>query len=544
MEQKKKVFHTSSCFLNRSILFLLYGFTFFFVSFACGEQNNTWLSPEKYSKNPFYRNSYAIIVGIEQYARWWPSLSFAKKDVEILSKRMQIHGFRTLVLLNKKATKKNILDTLTKDLAPNLGYKDNVLFFFVGQTYTEKDKKGNKKGFLVCYDTVFEELNKTGISLKSLGKLVAALPCKHTYIMVDGCLSGTELTREKKYAPDTEGYLSRVASKQAVQVIVAGSNKETLVTIGGIGLLVRNFIDALNGGADSNFDGFLTAAEIGRFLKPTVNYISSGFQTPEYGRYSGSGENIFKVVGKIELSSKGEPKDIYSSSDYSLYDLPEVIFTPNDKSEMVLIPKGEFTFGSNSGYENEKPAYKVYLDDYYIDRHEVTNAQYHMFNPDHKRDPLSSCDECPVTNVSWYDAVAFGNWAGKRLPTEAEWEKAARGTTGRRYAYGNEFDPGMAWSKLEPSHKSSRVAKLMPNYEGLYDMTGNVWEWCSDWYDADYYKRRVYTNPRGNYRGKEKIIKGGSWVDKEFGSRASLRKGIHPEQAMFNIGFRLAKSPN
>jgi len=493
-------------------------FIFILIFYTCPSgiyAKNVWLLPEKFSKNQYYNKSYAVMVGIDDYPSWWPDIGFAKNDVSVLARRMKIQGFESTFIYDKNATKKNIIDTIAKDLGPRLKYDDNLLFFFAGHTYTKKDDKGEETGYLVCYDTRVENISNSGISLKEFGKMLGTLKCKHSYIMVEGCVSGTGMVREKRYAPDTKEYLKKVSSGRSVQIIVSGSNNESLVEIGGIGLLVRNFVDALNGGADSNFDGYLTAAEIGVFLKPTIAYISSGFQKPEHGRYSGMGENLFKVIGDISVDEKGTAEDVYQLSGYSLYDLPQVIYTPRDKSEMVLVPSGKFTFGSNSGYENEKPAYKVYLNAFYIDRHEVTNAQYHLFNPNHVRDPLSACDECPVTNVSWYDAKAFSNWAGKRLPTEAEWEKAARGNLGRRYSYGNQFDISMAWSNLPKEHGASPVAKRKPSSH----------------------------MPMGPMRGSEKIIKGGSWVDKEFGSRTSLRKGINPEKKMFNIGFRLAKTP-
>jgi len=504
---------------------------------------NTWLLPEKYAQNPYYDKSYAVMVGIDDYPGWWPDLSFGKNDVYVLEKRMKIHGFESVFLFDKAASKQKILDTIRKDLAPRVKYNENILFFFAGHTYTKPDKKGKDVGYLVCYDTRLKTIESSGIKITELADLLGSLKCKHSYIMIDGCVSGTKMVREKRYAPDSKEFMKKVSSNKAVQIIVAGSNNQSLVEIGGIGLLVRNFVDALNGGADSNFDGFLTASEIGIFLRPTISYISSGFHVPEYGNYSGTGENIFKVIGKISLDEKGMPEDIYGASNYSLYDLPQVIYTSRDKTEMVLVPGGKFTFGSNSGYENEKPAYKVLLNSFYIDRHEVTNAQYQLFNSNHKRSPLSACDECPVTNVSWYDATAYSNWAGKRLPTEAEWEKAARGRLGRRFSYGNSFNPKLAWSNLPKHHGASPVSQLPPSYEGVYDMSGNVWEWCAGWYDVGYYKLRVFNNPMGPVRGREKIIKGGSWVDKQFGSRTSLRKGINPEKKMFNIGFRLAKSP-
>jgi len=226
----------------------------------------------------------------------------------------------------------------------------------------------------------------------------------------------------------------------------------------------------------------------------------------------------------------------------------ERVVTGRDGSPMVLVPAGEFLMGNQA--EEDAPPHRVYLDAFYIDRHEVTNGRYLKFveatrhrAPQHVVDPQydlwggttlsQGVADLPVVNVDWSDADAYCRWAGKRLPTEAEWEKAARGTDGRVYPYGNQFDCGKSCNSVSPcSHNSTcpvgSYAQDKSPY-GVMDMAGNVWEWVSDWYDEKYYKNSPAQNPRGPSTGSYRALRGGSW-DNYYPEhlRASDRNGGNP----------------
>jgi formylglycine-generating enzyme required for sulfatase activity len=194
-------------------------------------------------------------------------------------------------------------------------------------------------------------------------------------------------------------------------------------------------------------------------------------------------------------------------------------------NEMVLVPAGEFTRGTNHRFPDEGPEQKITLPAFLIDRYEVTNLQYKKFidatgrhSPDHFRNrtyPPGKADH-PVTFVSWDDAVAYCAWAGKRLPTDQEWEKAARGTDGREYPWGNEFsteDANMPlrWQELKQFGDTTPVGAFEKGVSpyGAYDMSGNVWEWTASWYEA--YPGN--TTPSEAYGHRYKTLKGGSWYD-------------------------------
>ncbi|HZS12380.1 MAG TPA: formylglycine-generating enzyme family protein [Nitrospirales bacterium] len=242
--------------------------------------------------------------------------------------------------------------------------------------------------------------------------------------------------------------------------------------------------------------------------------------------------------------------------------------------EMVLIPAGDFLMGSSKkidryAYPPEMPQRKVYLDAYEIDKFEVTAVQFLKFVLATNRPPLldwrydggnfqETMANHPVMHVSWYDAEAYCKWAGKRLPTSAEWEKAARGEDGRIYPWGNE-PAGLSRANFGRTGLSGpvrdRPERLMlyppiisvDKYEngvspyGVYQMAGNVAEWTADWYDAGYYKTAPNTNPKGPDKGTQKAFRGGGWIDSTPSVRPAQRNGTDPNTKMNWLGFRCAR---
>ena len=237
--------------------------------------------------------------------------------------------------------------------------------------------------------------------------------------------------------------------------------------------------------------------------------------------------------------------------------------------EWILVPGGEFEMGAEGAPAgpDEAPKHKITLSAFYIGKHEVTNHQYQAFvkatghrPPDHPDNPkyslwrgnvlLDGIGELPVVNVSWDDAVAYCKWAGGRLPTEAEWEKAARGTDGRTYPWGNDPVTGNRtnygiegvtfWEGPSTLAKKDQYEFGKSPY-GAYEMAGNVWEWVQDWYEEGYYKNSPATNPTGPTEGKERVIRGGSWRDNPDTVRSANRNKHAPDVRRTYIGIRCAK---
>jgi formylglycine-generating enzyme required for sulfatase activity len=243
---------------------------------------------------------------------------------------------------------------------------------------------------------------------------------------------------------------------------------------------------------------------------------------------------------------------------------------PESRHGMVYIPSGEFLMGGQ-GDEDEGPVHRVYVDGFYMDETEVTVGQFAEFlnemgnqveggvpwlhiedlhskishvNGEYK--PFKRFDNYPIVMVSWYGARAFAEWAGKRLPTEAEWEKAARGgLIGKIYPWGDDetHDHGNSLHihGMDGWEKTSPAKSFVPNGYGLYDMAGNAWEWCADYYDSEYYSHSPDSNPKGPDEGTYKVLRGGSWISPLEHLRASERFRYYPEYRNFNFGFRCAQ---
>jgi len=228
-----------------------------------------------------------------------------------------------------------------------------------------------------------------------------------------------------------------------------------------------------------------------------------------------------------------------------------------DDRSMVLVPAGEFTMGSSSGDADERPVRRVYLDAFFFDKDQLTVGQYAKFleATSHDAPPewniMSRAQhrKRPVVNVDWADAAAYCKWAGKRQPTEAEWEKAARGTDGRTYPWGDEYPTkfhGNMTKELWNNHLGLTPVGMFEDGKspyGINDLAGNVWEWVSDWYAPNYYSTAPLRNPTGPPTGEYKVVRGGSWGSGPEGLRSAERETHVPSFQGFGTGFRCAKTP-
>ena len=262
-----------------------------------------------------------------------------------------------------------------------------------------------------------------------------------------------------------------------------------------------------------------------------------------------------------------------------------------ERDGMVLINGGRFIMGDDNEMPSEAPAHEVVVKSFWMDRHEVTVAEFALFvsatgyKTDAERFGWSNAFNLkdgqwqktegatwrqpdgpqsiavgnePVCQVSWNDAAAYAKWAGKRLPTEAEWECAARGGLARKkYSWGDDLRPNGKpvanwWQGSFPDRNTSEdgftgrapVESFPPNGYGLHDMIGNVWEWCADWYASDGYVNSTHDDPKGPELGSERVIRGGSWMCAEnFCSnyRVAARSYATPDSGMNNLGFRCVR---
>ncbi len=244
-----------------------------------------------------------------------------------------------------------------------------------------------------------------------------------------------------------------------------------------------------------------------------------------------------------------------------------VAFSPavvagQDTENMVLIPAGEFLMGSpeGSGRKDEHPQHKVYLDAFWMDRYEVTGKDFEVYlsrNPDqhptitgwYDRQVRPDMAQKPVFGLTWKRCRNYCLWRNKRLPTEAEWERAAAGTEHRPYPWGD-APPDFTRAHygkccfIMRGEILKEVGSLKSGQtpEGIFEMAGNIAEWVHDWYDADYYQYSPYKNPTGPEKGKYHVVRGGAWNSLVDYMRNAHRYGENDGQDFYGIGCRCAKS--
>ena len=231
--------------------------------------------------------------------------------------------------------------------------------------------------------------------------------------------------------------------------------------------------------------------------------------------------------------------------------IPEGFFLMGtSKQEAVNVVETDPSMSSYDWFEDEMPKHKVWLDGFYIDKYETTNAEFQAFldatgyKPERVWQKAEKMDwgNYPVFGVSWNDAEAYAKWVGKRLPTEAEWEKVAKGGKDLVYPWGNKFSQIYSNCRAESLRT---VGSYPPNEYGIYDLGGNVLEWCSDWYEKTYYPKSTARNPYNDKPNKSHVVRGGTWfLNCVYYSRTSNRNYLNIEKpSSFDVaGFRCAYS--
>lgn len=523
-----------------------------------------------------YSSSYALLIGIDRY----PNTSqkrysdFAEKDAAALRDMLvSRYGFppeNVLVLRGESATKQQITKALAVLADSNrVGSDDRVLIFFAGQTQTVTLANGSKVGYLVPQDAEVDlsrpenvgPYQNSCISMKSIWEALEACPARHRLLLLDACFGGLMAkSQTPNSASPSPEQVKTLLARPALQVITAGSEKQTMLEDANLGhsIFTHYLLTALTTHS-AQTESVFTASNLASALKRSVESRAAGAGTaltPQFASRDTEGEVFFVLQPerKVAASDAKPPANAVPRN-------------PVDGAELVWIPAGEFLMGTSPAEGNlalrqfgavrdellqEMPFHPVYLDGYWIYKTAVTVAQYRRFCEETGRQmppapPWGWQDNYPMTNNTLLEAVEYSRWARASLPTEAEWEKAARGVDGRIFPWGNVWDPTRCANSVNAKLTTPQPVGSYPNGAspyGVLDMAGNENERCADWYGSKYYQRSPLRNPTGPVNGTVGVVRGGAFgAQKPDNLRAAFRHSIHPQNRYPGLGFRCVIRP-
>ena len=539
---------------------------------------------------------YAVFFYVTDFDYGWQRLPKTENEMVAISRELQNnYGFECENVKNPSL--QTILDVLQRYEARSYGAEDQILFFFsMHGNYNEPADRA----YLVPKTGGYDMRDyRTWLSYDELSQELSFVKCKHIYLALDACYSGAfgdrHKTRPTELAFDAvlpcADNVGEILKKQSRLYATAGGK----VRVPDESKFAKRFLDALISGGK---DGIVSDRDI-------IYQISSitGAVVPEYGTFKGDDRGSFLFVRKnacanqVTTTTTTVTNDVKLDqadwtiaklrgriADYQKYQqehpsglyyedakdainrLNQTTTTPSVsrlafEPEMVVIKGGTFQMGSPESEtdrsSNEKQ-HTVTLSDFSIGKYEVTQKQWHDVmgtNPS----SFKNGDDYPVENVSWDDIKEYLTKLNQktvktyRLPTEAEWEYACRAGTKTPFNTGENLTTNQAnydgnypyknFPKGKYLEKTTPVGSFAPNAWGLYDMHGNVWEWCSDWYDENYYKNSSSQNPKGPTSGTNRVLRGGSWLDRGQFCRSSRRYSSAPAYRDYSYGFRLVFVP-
>ncbi|MBI5748753.1 MAG: SUMF1/EgtB/PvdO family nonheme iron enzyme [Nitrospinae bacterium] len=521
---------------------------------------------------PVNTKYYALIIGNNNY-KHLPKLKTAVNDAQGVEKMLKNrYGFETKLLID--ATRSDILDSVN-EMREKVGERDNLLIYYAGHGHFEKTAD---KGYWLPIDA-HKDRTTNWIIADDITSNIKLIASRHILIVSDSCYSGT-LTRavstELSIKKDREEFIKKMMERSSRTLMASGGNEPVSDSGGGNNSVFAGaFLKALE---EFSVKDVFTAEELfhGR-VKSSVAGKSD--QVPEYNQIKNSGDDggdfVFRLASLFPLNKGGlgvvepeikpsaeiseEMKNLQEEKEKlksereelaqqkaimeekkrlneerqklekeklevaSLQPPPPQITPPLKKGDeggfnMVLIPSGEFMAGEPGSLKG------MVLSAFYIDKYEVTQRDFQQVmgnNPSR----FTGCDNCPVERVTWNEANEYCGKVGKRLPTEWEWEKAAKAGTTTTYYWGESesMADSYAWYGNNSGSKTHPVGQKKPNNYGLYDMAGNVWEWTST-----------------DYNSSNKVLRGGSWGSGPVLLRSSDRDRVEPTYRDGILGFRCA----
>jgi formylglycine-generating enzyme required for sulfatase activity len=513
----------------------------------------------------------ALVIGVSNYENVAPLGATARDALAVadfLEKRMGFPKESIVLMTDLAATPERLRPTARRvrrqvqTLLEGVTEQSEVVVFFSGHGVRHQDED-----WLVPLDGDPQDIAGSCVSYTKLRNRLETLRPRRALLLVDACrnLLGGKSATGSGFGEGAGAKVEEIAellSCRPREVSREGKAEDFAA-----GVFTHYLLRGLGGDPEAVAPGgdVVTFDSLKQYVQGKVSqYVSSKYgdsQNPD-GRASLGAMVLARVPAPVKpaetvtkpAETPTKPAETVTKPAETSSARPAALgigsrsVNPKDGAEMCWVPEGEFIMGSSNGDDDEKPKRTVYLDGFWMYKHEVTVAQYRRFCAETGRkmpDPPSWGwkEDHPIVNVSWDDAQAYADWAGVQLPTEAQWEKAARGTDGRTFPWGDTFDPSKAVCSVAPrKEKSTAPVGSIPSGASPYgclDMSGNVWEWCSDWYDGGYYARAPNRNPENRRASTDRVQRGGSWY---FGftdhKRASYRDRCPPDIANVISGFR------
>ncbi|XOF33319.1 MAG: SUMF1/EgtB/PvdO family nonheme iron enzyme [Candidatus Electrothrix sp. YB6] len=510
-----------------------------------------------------YGRFHALVIGNQNY-KYLKPLKTPRADAKAVAKVLKKwYGFEVDLLLD--GNREQIMRAISKLRSTMTSEQDNLLIYYAGHGYLDRL---SGVGYWQPVDAERDN-DVDWIPTSRVTSLLRVIRAKHVLVVADSCYSGNLLMRNPKVrlasGMSRDEWIQRMLARRSRNALTAGGEEPVLDSGGGghsvfaqaFLRVLRHNQEVLDG--DSLFD---------RIKNPV---IANALQTPLYGVIKMTNHNwgdFLLVPQKMQggnpvsmrtkkstgsnFTPRGDTAQTYPQEE------PEPVPPSPPKRgdtmtdtitgmEFVYIPKGCFQMGSppdeKDRKEDEGPVHEVCVDGFWMGKYEVTQREWKKIMT-HNPSNFKASGRCPVGNVSWEDVQEFiselNRETGKRyrLPTEAEWEYACRAGGSGKYCGGDRINE-LAWYDGNSGNKTHPVGQKKKNAFGLYDMSGNAWEWCADWYSSNYYKFSPHNNPTGPASGRGRVARSGSWFNFRDGCRAADRYGIEPNDHFQGLGFRL-----
>ncbi len=537
--------------------------------FADGERGLRVILTDKPKNKVFYKESHALIIGATNYTQGWPSFPNIENEINKIKEILSKIGFDVEVLMDP--TKSQMVSYIS-DFADHFGQEidSRIFLYFIGHGYSHKNFFSQKTGFFVPVDAPkpnkdLDGFIKKAFSLNELESITSGIKAKHILYLFNSSFTNANMSS----TPFSQNEITLETNQASRQIIIADTNSLLVGKKHGLGEM---FVNALKGMGDFNKDGKITGSELAKYFRDSIKEYSNENWDIQFGNFqsleNAKGDFVFskisselsedKSIHSYENSEKDENTDDFKTEtsidekkriaeeERRIKEIKEKLklssLEPQKKipfvtqstppEGMVFVLGSEYLAGSEKTGSDSVPLRKVFIQSFYIDKTEVTQEKYKKImgrNPSRFKG-----ENLPVERVSWSKARKYCQKIGKRLPTEAEWEYAARGGAGNNSL-------GDYWFNGNTQH-SQPVGKKEPNSIGLYDMLGNVWEWTQDWYDKNYYETRLDNNPLGPKKGTKKVLRGGAWNSSLDMIHPSYRSYYDPRYKSATFGFRCAKS--